>query len=126
MDESLIQQKSFEFALESIRLYKKLQARQEFILSSQLLKSGTRIGVNVEEALAGRAQTAHPSLFTAAKEARETRYWLKLLQESHLADVDVTSEIQQIDELIYLLSNWIETGTLKIDASDTAPLEEIS
>lgn len=126
MDESLVQQKSFAFALESIRLYKKLQARQEFILSSQLLKSGTRIGVNVEEALAGREQTAHPSLFTAAKEARETRYWLKLLQESHLADVDVTSEIQQIDELIYLLSNWIETGTLKIDASDTAPLEEIS
>jgi len=61
----------------------------------------------------------------AAKEARETRYWLKLLQESRLADVDVSVELRQIDELIYLLSNLTSTETFKIDAGDTSPLGEL-
>ncbi|MBW4466772.1 MAG: four helix bundle protein [Pegethrix bostrychoides GSE-TBD4-15B] len=125
MDESLVQKKSFEFALSTIRLYKKLQAREEVILSSQLLKSGTGIGVNVEEALAGWDQTVRQSLLTAAKEARETRYWLKLLQESRLADVDVSAELRQIDELIYLLGSLTSAGTFKIDAGDTSPLGEL-
>ena len=125
MDESLVQKKSFEFALSMIRLYKKLQAREERVLSSQLLNSGTGIGVNVEEALAGWDQTLRHSLMMAAKEARETRYWLKLLQESRLADVDVSVELRQIDELIYLLSSLTGTGALKIDANDTSPLGEL-
>ncbi|MFM7423493.1 MAG: four helix bundle protein [Elainella sp.] len=121
MDESLVQKQSFEFALTMIRLYKKLQARQEFILSSQLLKSGTRIGATVEAALTppelSKLSTAELSaiaeqsspdhrfsrragLLTAAKQARETRYWLKLLQASRLADVDVAPELQQVDILI--------------------------
>lgn len=103
MDESLVQKKSFEFALSIIRLHKKLQARQEFILSGQLLRSGTSIGVSVEEATHGCEQFFANSICLAAKEARETRYWLRLLQESKLADIDVTSELQQIDELIVLL-----------------------
>lgn len=104
MDESLIQKKSFEFALSIIRLYKKLQARQEFILSSQLLRSGTSVGVNVEEALMGGEQSFTHSILLAAKDARETRYWLKLLQESRLADVDVTHELNEINDLLYLFS----------------------
>lgn len=125
MDESLVQKKSFEFALGMIRLYKKLQAREEVVLSNQLLKSGTGIGANVEEALAGWDQTVQPSLLMAAKEARETRYWLKLLQESRLADVDVSLELRQLDELIYLLNSLTRSGTFKIDASDTSPLSEL-
>lgn len=123
MDESLVQKKSFEFALNIIRLYKKLQARQEFILSSQLLRSGTNIGVNVEEATTGRDQHFVDSILTAAKEARETRYWLKLLQESRLVDIDVTNELMQVDELIYLLKKVNQLEILKIDISDTPPLE---
>ncbi|HEY9640889.1 MAG TPA: four helix bundle protein [Coleofasciculaceae cyanobacterium] len=101
-----IQQKSFEFALSVIRLYKKLQARQEFILSPQLLKSGTRIGMSVEEAIAHAdlgQRTAHMAV--ASKHARETHYWLKLLQESKLVDVDVSHELAQIEELLHLLSH---------------------
>ncbi|QYO62180.1 four helix bundle protein [Leptolyngbya sp. 7M] len=112
MDETLIQTKSFEFALSMVRLYKKLQARQEFILSSQLLRSGTGIGVNVEEA-ANHDRKHHNQDFTqammmAAKEARETRYWLKLLQESHLVDVDVSNELNQLTELMELLNSVVE------------------
>lgn len=111
MDESLVQKKSFEFALSIIRLYKKLQARQEFILSSQLLRSGTSIGVNVEEAIMGSGHSFADSISLAAKEARETRYWLKLLQESRLVDVDVTHELSQIDGLIDLFSQITQSAT---------------
>jgi four helix bundle protein len=110
MDESLIQKKSFEFALSIIRLYKKLQARQEFILSSQLLRSGTNVGVNVEEALLGSEQAFVNSILLAAKEARETRYWLKLLQESRLVDIDVTHELNEINDLLSLFSQATQSS----------------
>lgn len=108
MDASLVQEKSFEFAISVIRLYKKLQARQEFVLSSQLLRSGTSIGANVEEAVTGREQCLTDSLLAAAKDARETRYWLKLLQESRLADIDVSNETRQLNELLALLNELIQ------------------
>ncbi|HEY9659041.1 MAG TPA: four helix bundle protein [Allocoleopsis sp.] len=106
MGESVIQQKSFEFALSIVRLYKKLQARQEFVLSPQLLRSGTGIGVKVEQATAEPTKQAFADKLSAASsDARETRYWLRLLQESKLADVDVTPELVQLDELIDMLSH---------------------
>jgi four helix bundle protein len=112
MDEDLVQKKSFEFALSMIRLYRKLQARQEVILSSQLLRSGTRIGVKVEEAAAEQehrfGKHSADSWLAATKEARETRYWLKLLQASRLADVDVTSELDQLTELMNLLNQMMQ------------------
>ncbi len=113
MEEYLIRQtvqlKSFEFALGIIRLYKKLQARQEFILSPQLLKSGTSIGVSVEEAIAELdCEPFGDRVAMASRSARETRYWLKLLQESKLVDVDVSNELAQIDELLNLLSHLVQ------------------
>lgn len=75
MAESLIQKKSFEFSLEIIRLYKRLQIQREFVLSNQLLRSGTSIGANVEEASAGQSRKDFVAkMCIAAKEARETRY----------------------------------------------------
>jgi four helix bundle protein len=106
MGENRVQQKSFEFALSIVRLYKKLQARQEFIVSPQLLRSGTGIGVSVEEAQSELNQERYLDYWlTAARGARETRYWLRLLQESKLADVDVSKEIALVDELLHLLSH---------------------
>jgi four helix bundle protein len=102
----VVQQKSFEFALSIIRLYKKLQARQEFILSPQLLRSGTSIGMGVEEAIAhANLERCTEQLAVASKHARETHYWLKLLQESKLVDVDVSHELAQVEELLELLGN---------------------
>jgi four helix bundle protein len=115
-----IQHESFEFALSIIRLYKKLQARQEFILSPQLLRSGTSIGVAVEEAIAlqlpemGEGSIdpeAIDRLKLAFRTALETRYWLKLLQESKLADVEVASEIAQVDRLLHNLKQLIDRQT---------------
>lgn len=105
MDELLVQKKSFELALSMIRLYKKLQARQEVVLSNQLLKCGTRIGVKIEEAVAGPASDFAAQIAAAVSQARTTRYWLRLLQESRLVDIDVTGELNQVDELLTLLTD---------------------
>jgi four helix bundle protein len=108
--ESIIQQKSFAFALRIIQLYRELQSQREFILSRQLLRSGTSIGANVEEAGAGQSRRDFlAKMAVASKEARETRYWLKLLRESQLAAVDVSEELELVDELIRILTSIVKT-----------------
>lgn len=83
MTDSIIQKKSFKFALEIIRLYQKLQDKREYIFSKQVLRSGTSIGANVEEATAAQRRRDFLSeMAIASKEARETKYWLRLLRES--------------------------------------------
>ncbi len=110
MAESIVQRKSFEFALEVIGLYKQLQAQREFVISKQLLRSGTSIGANVEEATAAQSRRDFLSkMAIASKEARETRYWLRLLKESDLVDIELKTEISQIDELIRILTAIVKT-----------------
>lgn len=80
MKENIIQQKSFEFALLIIELYKKLTNSKEFIISKQLLRSGTSIGANIEESIGAQSRNDFISKISISyKEARETEYWLKLL-----------------------------------------------
>ena len=82
---NIIVDKSFGFALNIIRLYKELKIENEFILSKQLLRSGTSVGANVQEATAAfsKKDFAH-KMSIASKEDRETKYWLQLLNESEL------------------------------------------
>jgi len=108
--ESIIRRKSFEFALAIIELYRKLQEKHEYVISRQLLRSGTSIGANVEEATAGQSRRDFLSkMAIASKEARETKYWLLLLQQSRLVDVDVTVHLQQVEELIRILTSIVKT-----------------
>ncbi len=110
MTESIIQRKSFAFALQIVDLYRRLQEQREFVVSKQLLRCGTSIGANVEEAPAGQSRRDFLSKMTiASKEARETRYWLRLLQESNLAQIDANSELAAIDELIRILTSIVKT-----------------
>ncbi len=110
MPESVIQKKSFEFALQIIRLYRELQVEHEYVLSRQLLRSGTSIGANVEEASAGQSRKDFLSkMAIASKEARETRYWLRLLQASRLVKIDVKNEITLVDEIIRILTSIVKT-----------------
>ncbi len=83
--ENIILSKSFDFALKIIELYKQMTEQKEFILSKQLLRSGTSIGANVEEATAAYSKKDFAAKMSiASKEARETRYWLKLIKNSNL------------------------------------------
>lgn len=110
MKENVVRRKAFDFALAIIRLYKELQHQHEYVISKQLLRSGTSIGANVEEASAGQSRSDFiAKMSIASKEARETKYWLLLLQESQLVDIDLTQELAQIDELTRILTSIIKT-----------------
>ena len=107
---NLIQQRSFDFAKQIISLYSKLQHEKEFVLSRQLLKSGTSIGANVEEALAGQSKRDFAAkIAIASKEARETRYWLRLLKETDLSKIDVTDYITEVEAIINILTKIVKT-----------------
>ena len=106
-----IRDKSFAFALSTIDLYKRLQDCREYVLSKQLLRSGTSIGANVEEATAAESRRDFIHKMTlASKEARESMYWLRLLAESNLAPgLDVTTELTQAHELVRMLTSIVKS-----------------
>ena len=83
-DNNVVVDKSKEFALRIIKLYKFLtEEKKELILSKQIIKSGTSIGANVKEAIRGQSKSDfYAKLNIALKEASETEYWLELLYES--------------------------------------------
>ncbi len=118
MKKSIIQDKSFEFSLAIIDLYKQLIKDKEYIISKQLLRSGTSIGANIEEASTGQSKkdfTAKMSI--ASKEARETRYWLKLLQRNQLAKRDCSEYLNFIEEIINILTTIVKTSQSNIKQS---------
>lgn len=82
--ENIIQTKSYAFAVRIVRLYQHLSAeKREYVLSKQVLRCGTSIGANVEEAIGGQSRADFISkLSIAYKEARETSYWLRLLKDT--------------------------------------------
>jgi four helix bundle protein len=123
MAKSVIREKSFSFALEIVDLFKKLQGEREYVLSKQLLRSGTSIGANVEEALAGQSRRDFlAKMAIASKEARETRYWLMLLQESRLANVELSPALKNIDELVKILTSIVKT-TAETPATQNSKLK---
>ena len=98
--------KSKAFALRIIKLYQMLQQQNEFILSKQMLRSGTSIGANVKEAIRGQSRADFFSKMNIAlKEASETEYWLELLHESGYIcnDTAFQSIYTDCQELISLL-----------------------
>lgn len=112
MKESIIKDKSFEFSLKIIQLYKEMVSKNEYVLSKQVLRSGTSIGANVEEALAGiskRDFTAKMSI--SSKEARETRYWLRLIKESEICVSELMNQLLiDIEEIIKILTAIVKTS----------------
>lgn len=109
--QNVVKSKSFSFSLEIIKLYKKLVEEKEFVISKQLLRSVTGIGANIEEANAGYSKkdfTAKMSI--ASKEARETRYWLRLLKHSELTAINVNSYLNDVDELVKILTAIVKTS----------------
>ena len=110
MKESIVKNKSFEFALQIIELYKILQQQKEFILSKQILRSGTSIGANIQEALAGVSKADFANkMGISSKEARETLYWLTLLDKSQIVKFDFKIYIINCEELVKLLTSIVKT-----------------
>jgi four helix bundle protein len=107
---NIIRSKTFQFSLEIIELYKQLVAKHEFVISKQLLKSATSIGANVREAQAGQSKKDFlTKIYIAFKEANETSYWLELLEKSNFIDTDISSHIENIEEILKILTKIIQT-----------------
>ena len=113
MKENLIQQKSYDFALKIIGLYRKLCKANEFVLSKQLLRSGTSIGANVEEGQAAQSRADFVSKMSiASKEARETCYWLRLLRDSGLiGSLEADSLLSESESIINILTSIVKTSS---------------
>lgn len=113
--ENIILDKSFEFALKIVDLYKYHLKQNEYILSKQILRSGTSIGANVEEANAAQTKKDFiTKMSIASKEARETRYWLKLLSRSNLSNYDYKPLMKEIEQIIKILTKIVKTSQEKI------------
>ena len=105
MKNNLIQQKTFEFSIKIIGLYKLLQEQKEFVISKQVLRSGTSIGANIEEAIAAQSTKDFISkLSIACKEARETNYWIRLLSSTELVkNIDYSIFLEESNSIINII-----------------------
>jgi four helix bundle protein len=112
MVKSIVKQKSYEFALRIIKLCARMKEKKHFEIASQLLRSGTSIGANVEEALAGKSRKDFfAKMSIASKEARETNYWLRLIKDSNIFDGQIDKKlIESSEELIKILTSIVKTG----------------
>lgn len=114
MKENLIANKTFDFALTIITLFIQLKKENEFIISKQILRSGTSIGANVQEAIAAQSKKDFINkLSIATKESRETKYWLLLLNKSELSSISVDSYLIEIDHIINIITKIIKTSQIQ-------------
>lgn len=111
MKKNVIKEKSYDFALKIVQLSQNLNQSKQFVLSRQILKSGTSIGANVEEGIGGQSKKDfRAKFFIAYKEARETHYWLRLLRDSKLIDIKKADLlIQDCHELKSILASILVT-----------------
>lgn len=112
MKENILGQKSFQFAIRIVNIYKQLNKQKEFVLSKQVLRSGTSIGANLREAehAESRSDFIH-KLSISLKEVNETKYWLELLSETHYLDSkQYSSLIIECEEILKLLIASIKTS----------------
>lgn len=114
---NVVESKSFDFAVRIVNLCKYLtNEKKEFVLSKQLLRSGTSIGANICEAQKAQSTPDFTSkLYIALKEANETHYWLRLLHKTeYLTETEFQSLHNDIDEIMALLMSITKSVKNKI------------
>ena len=112
MRENVLLDKSFAFAIRIVNLYKYLCAeKKEYLLSKQLLRCGTSIGANVNEAQDAQSRNDFISkLSISLKEARESKYWIELLKETgYLSEKEANNILADLIEIIKLLISIIKS-----------------
>jgi four helix bundle protein len=111
MKENITATKTFDFALSIITLFIELKKENEFIISKQIIRSGTSIGANVEEAIAAQSRKDFINKMSiASKEARETKYWLRLIDKSNLTTVSISNYLIEIEHIINIITKIIKTS----------------
>ncbi|MDZ4844045.1 MAG: four helix bundle protein [Chitinophagales bacterium] len=120
MKENVLLDKSYSFFLRIVNLYKYLaQSKKAFILSKQLVRSGTSIGANIEEAIGGQSRKDfYAKINVAYKEARETHYWLRIFRDTnYITQKQASSILEDCDELLKIIGSIIRTIKSKIPNS---------
>ena len=118
MSNNIIEAKSFDFAVRVVKLYRYLtDDKKEFVLSKQLLRSGTSIGANISEAERAQSQADfYAKTSIALKEASETDYWLRLLHKTnYLTDQEFENMRADITEIIALLTSITKTTRINLE-----------
>lgn len=118
MRENAVADKSFAFAVRIVNLYRYLcETKKEYVLSKQLLRSGTSIGANIAEAVQGQSKRDFiMKMNISLKEASETQYWLRLLEATdYLTKAENASILKDCTELIKLLTAIVKNGQLTMD-----------
>jgi four helix bundle protein len=112
MKENLIAIKTFNFAIKIINLNKVLITKKEYVFSKQILKSGTSIGANVEEAIGGISKRDFRAKMSISyKEARETHYWLRLLKETNYITVEEFNKFEkELSSILKILFKIIQSS----------------
>ena len=117
MTNSIIADKSFDFAIDIVDLYKKLStSNKNYVLLNQILRSGTSIGANVKEGLRGQSKKDFlAKMYIALKEADETEYWILLLVETGFIENDLGNKIlNKCREISKILNSIIKTTKKKL------------
>jgi four helix bundle protein len=105
-EQNVIKEKSYSFALQIVQLFKYLtEEKKEYVLAKQILRCGTSIGANIEEAIGSQSRKEFYSKITIAyKEARETSYWLRILKDSHYIDENQYEILfTQVNEILKII-----------------------
>ncbi len=111
-ENNLIVDKSYAFAIRIVNCYKyMITEKQEYVLSKQLVRCGTSIGANVEEAMGGQSRKDfYAKLNISYKESRETRYWLRLLRDTDFLEKNIANSLlSDNDELLKITGSIIKT-----------------
>jgi len=111
-EDNVLVVKSFAFAVRVVNLYKYLcNEKREFVLSKQLLRSGTSVGANISESQDAQSKNDFISkLSISLKEARESKYWIELLKETdYLTDKEANNILKDLIEIIKLLVSTIKS-----------------
>jgi len=117
-EDNIIQKKSYNFALRIVKLYIYLkEEKKEYTLGGQILRSGTSIGANVEEAIGGQSdKDFFAKMSIAYKEARETHYWIRLLADSEfIKQSEKDSLLTDCDELLKIIGSIRKTMKNKMN-----------
>jgi four helix bundle protein len=112
MKENILQDKSYKFALRIVKTFQFMcKEKNEYILSKQLLRAGTSIGANIEEAIGGQSgKDFIAKISISYKEARESHYWIRLLRDSEYLTVkQATSLLNDNEELLKIMGSIQKT-----------------
>lgn len=111
---NLILTKTFDFAISIVHLTQKLKEEKEYIISKQLLRAGTSVGANVEEAQDAISKTEFRyKMSISLREAKETRYWIRILDVTKMTSQKLEGHQKEINEIINILTAIVNSSNKK-------------